>query len=186
MRCFCCQEPLISGIYVHEWGSVNMKCTILRIAGLPILMTIVAQSASAAVVGGETGDLTGWTVTGVDGAFVSGPPSYPVQTGCFDFVGDNTGFATLSQAVTTTAGSVYDPSFSSRTTETVTSTSSYANITSSFTAPAGGTTALNFYYETDPGTGIWSLDDNDVTASRVDSPAVPESLVVLCMLGAGA
>ncbi len=156
------------------------------------------MNAAIVVNGGfETDDLTGWTVTGADLGTVEG---FDVHSGSFAFYGfDNSGFATLSQTLTTTTGAVYDLSFWSQTyidvpgnilryqvgagpIVTVPNTLTFAETTGSFTASDLATT-LNFYYETDEGTGTWYLDDVTVDQSSVAPVPEPATLVVWARLG---
>lgn len=147
------------------------------------------QAAFVTNGGFETGDLTGWSVSGQDYASVLSGAS---NSGLYSFVGyDNNGFATLSQSIATTAGASYDFSFFSFSTANtpvnilryqigsgpivgVTLTTSYAQTATSFVA-SGPSTLISFYFETDPGTGVWFIDDvivdNEVLPSPVPEPA---------------
>ena len=179
-----------------------MKKELLILPALLILIGIGPQAANATIVtngGFETGDLTGWTVTGADlGITAEGSPN----SGTYHFLGyDNSGFATLAQTLTTTVGTTYDFSFFSNTNfdvsgnilryqiasapiVTVTRTTAWAQTSTSFVA-SGTATALNFYYETDGSTGIWCIDDVLVDPIPEPSTLAIWSLLALCGIGIG-
>ena len=166
-----------------------MHNKLLAIFAMGLLLgPMVAKAVPIELVtngGFETGDLTGWTCTNADSCVVGGV----AHSGTFAVDGfDNTGFATLSQTIATIAGANYNFSFYSETeaqviysgnilhyqvgsepTVLVPTTTSWAMTSTSFTA-TGPTTALQFYFETDPGTLTWRIDDVSVT-STVPEPA---------------
>jgi hypothetical protein len=160
---------------------------------------LAVGSANAAPIelmtngGFETGDLTGWTCVGTINCNVL---SLAPQSGTYSFVGlENSEFATLSQTITTVVGESYDFEFSSFAAEAVAGnvlryqigagpiqlaplTTTYALTSGSFFASAANT-PINFFFETDPGTGSWFIDDVSVTGS------VPEPMSLL-LFGTGA
>jgi hypothetical protein len=77
-----------------------------------------AQSACDAIFpnivvncGFETGDFTGWSVSGNDN-FISGPGDFETHTGNFGWAGGNVGsVGFIGQILGTTAGQTYDLSF---------------------------------------------------------------------------
>jgi hypothetical protein len=106
---------------------------------------------------------------------------------------DNSDYEILSQTFATTSGTEYVLSFYSRAASdvegnvfryqfgggpilTVPRTTGYALTTDSFVAD-GPSTTLNFYAETDYGTGVWWLDDVSVVEASVPDPG--SSLVLL-------
>lgn len=148
--------------------------------------------------GFETGDLTGWAEAGADFA---GADTDFAHTGQFAFRGfDNDGFATLSQTIATVNGTTYDLSFWTAVHDfihagnilryqvdagpigTVIQSLSYVQTTTSFVA-AGASTTIQFYIETDGGTGTWLLDDVSVEAGS----SVPDSssLIVFAIAALG-
>jgi len=136
--------------------------------------------------GFETGDLSGWSCTGAD---LCDADTESPHSGAFNARGyDNDGFATLSQTIATAASQLYSFSFWSGTDApgeagnilryqidsgpivTVPTTSLYAMSSDAFVA-TGGSTTISFYFETDPGTGTWFIDDVSVEGARVPEPA---------------
>jgi len=174
------------------------SCHLFQIVALAAVLIASAGQMQAAVINGgfETGDLTGWTVSGADSA-VANPSN--ARSGSYSFVGyDNDGFATLSQNFSTLAGAEYELDFWSFSSFvdpgnilryqldagpifTVSQTPTYALTTGSFTA-SGSTTTLSFLFETDDGTGVWLIDDVSVTQT---SAAVPEP-TSMAIFGLGA
>jgi hypothetical protein len=173
------------------------------VAGTLFVASGVAQAGLITNGGFETGDLTGWSVSGDGSVFV---PDFDPHSGVYFFMGlDNDDFSTLSQSFATTSGQTYDFSFWSRTTlefvhpgnilryqfdsgpiVTVTTTPSWSNTTTSFVA-GGPLTTLKFLFETDPQSGTWLIDDVDVVAA-VSQPAAavplpPSAWMGLAMLG---
>jgi len=121
------------------------------------------------------------------------------NTGSFAFAGfDNVGFATLSQSFSTILGASYDLSFFSRapirpgnllryqfdsgSIVTVPTTSAFTQSIGSFTA-VGTTSVLNFYFETDSGTGTWSIDDVAVSLATPPPSGVPDGGSSMALLG---
>jgi hypothetical protein len=169
----------------------------LLVAGL-LAVPMAANAAPIELIvngGFETGDLIGWTCTGAD--LCVADPIAP-HSGTYSIQAyDNVGFATLSQTIGTTAGVTYDFSFYSFAfipsalgnilryqigagpIVSVATTGAYALTAASFVAVAGST-SINFYFETDPGTGTWQIDDVSVLAPE----AIPEP-ASLTLLGIG-
>ena len=169
-----------------------MKSKLFGMLFVALLAIPVAAGAVPIINGGfETGNLTGWTCTGADRceADTDAPHS-----GVWSLVGfDNSGFATLSQTTGTTIGETYTFEFwSFRNVSSpanilryqigagpvvlVTPSALYALTTTTFLATAAST-AISFYFETDPGTGLWFIDD--VSVSPIPEPAA------LTLLGLG-
>ncbi len=139
--------------------------------------------------GFETGNLSGWSCSGAD---LCQAQNITVYAGAYSFWGyDNSGFATLSQQIATSAGVSYDFSFYSlaslNTTAnllryqigsgsviTVPTTTGFALTSTSFLA-SGSTTMISFYFETDAGTGIWALDE----VSALETVPEPATLLLL-------
>ena len=156
-----------------------------------------ANAASIVVNGGfESGDLTGWTCVGAD---LCTAQSSLVHSGAFAMWGfDNTGFATLSQTLSTTVGESYNFEFYSTASvrpgnilryqigagpiQLVPTTPTYALTSGVFVAGVTNT-PISFFFETDAGTGVWSIDDVSVVA--VTPAAVPEPTSLL-LFGTGA
>ena len=145
--------------------------------------------------GFELGNLTGWTCTDAD---VCSTGQFIANSGTYAFFGfDNSGFGTLSQTIATVAGASYDVSFYSNAYQSdpgnilryqigsgpivnVPLTLAYALTSTSFVA-GGATSTINFFFETDPDTGSWRIDDVYVTAVTA---MVPEP-GTLALLGLG-
>lgn len=140
---------------------------------------LFAGSASANLITNgdfSTGDISGWTLTGGEYAYE--------ENGYFRGY-DNSGWGILSQDIITTAGQMYDISFDTYASQMsgndfawaingvlqgiATTTSWFTNL-GTF-AGTGGATNVGFYFATDPGTGIWHLDNVSVTAVSVPEPA---------------
>ena len=177
-----------------------MKSRILGLLAMAILASPEVANANLITNGGfETGTLAGWTCSGADSCIADSGNGGP-HSGTFAAVGfDNAGFATLSQTIATIAGETYDFEFWSATNNpnaagnilryqigggaiiNVPRTLAWLLTTDTFVA-AGGTTAINFFFETDPGTGTWRIDDVSVLAAAPE----PTSLALLGLGIAGA
>lgn len=103
----------------------------------------------------------------------------------------------MSQVLSTTVGTAYDISFfsyadisapgnilryqfDSGPIVTVTQTTGWAETMGGFTA-SGPTTQLNFFFETDSGTGVWLIDDVSVDAVASAAPDGGSSLTLLVL-----
>lgn len=149
--------------------------------------------------GGFENGLVSWSCTGAD---LCQTNSGYAHSGALGLVGfDNSGFATLSQTISTTAGLGYDFSFWARRSDpvnglryqidsgtifTVAYTASFAQTLTTFTA-TGSSSTVKFFFDTDPGTGIVALDDVFVAANGTGAAALPEpagvALVGVALLG---
>jgi len=165
------------------------------VAAMLLCMPLLAKANLISNGGFESGTLAGWSCTGAD--LCQASTSNGSHSGTYAMVGfDNNGFATLSQTIATTAGQSYDFEFWSRDTiihagnilryqlgagpiVMVAQSLAFMQTTDMFTA-AGASTTVNFYFETDIGTGTWAIDDVLVKAAV----AVPEPLSA-ALLGFG-
>lgn len=126
-----------------------------------------------------TGDISGWNLTGGEWS--------QVESGVFREY-DNSGWAVLSQDITTNTGQAYDLSFDTFASfiqgndfawtvdgvlNSIATTTEWVTNTGSFSA-TDTTTNVAFYMATDPGTGTWRLDNVSVTAV-----AEPSALILL-------
>lgn len=172
-----------------------MKKT-LSIVSLFLLIGIWAGKANANIIvnGGFEEGMTGWSVSGADDYDVS---SYGgVHGGSFNLWGyDNDGYATLSQTVNTTIGELYNFSFWSRTNYdvaanilgysfdngatifTVNRTTSWAETATSFIASSNSTT-IEFYFQTDSGTGTWHFDDVSLVKNTAAPVPLPSAVIL--------
>lgn len=147
---------------------------LMAFACLALSIGANAESINLVTNGGfETGNLTGWSCTTVNlCATTSG-----AHSGNYAMYGfNNDGFATLSQTISTVAGKNYDFSFYSNTSHTsakgnilryqigsdpivgVRRTSVYSPTEANYVA-TGTSTNINFFFETEPGAGVWRIDD---------------------------
>jgi hypothetical protein len=179
-----------------------MRSPLTRIA-VALLLSVVPVTAHAVPIvtngGFETGDLTGWTATGADlaAAWLTGTVEGTSHSGQYFFIGfDNSGFATLSQTVATAVGGLYSFSFFSNTNVpgaagnilryqigsgsivTVPNSFAWAETVTTFVATSVAT-EIQFYFETDPGTGTHRLDDVSVGVEAIPEPTT------LSLLGLG-
>lgn len=164
-----------------------MKTSIKSAIAAALLAAPFAASANLITNPGfETGDLSGWSCTGADFCDASTLAPHSGRYSAYGY--DNSGFATLSQMITTAVSQLYVFSFWSGTNVpgeagnilryqidsgpivTVPTPSLYAMSSDTFVA-TGGSTTISFYFETDPGTGTWFIDDVSVEGSRVPEPA---------------
>lgn len=147
---------------------------------LAFFLLVGTANANLITNGGfETGDITGWSCVGADRCDTA--TGAWANSGTYGMTGyDNSGYATLSQTISTIIGETYDFSFFSRTTfdnpaniltyitgsgsTLVPRTTFYALTTESFIATQAST-VISFLFETDSGTGMWSIDDVSVVAS---------------------
>ena len=172
-----------------------MRNCILGLLVVGALASPMPAGAGPIVLNGgfETGDLTGWMCAGQD---YCATDAVVVHSGSYSWVGfDNSGYATLSQSIATAAGAIYDFGFYSLARRSdagnvlryqigsgpvvsVPLTTVWTLTSTNFTA-SGATTAINFYFETDPGTGTWLIDDVSVDAAG----AVPDPGSTLLLFG---
>lgn len=167
-----------------------------------LVVTPGVASASSIVNGGfETGDFTGWTLTGGHTARESVSNSYAYDGSYAAMMGAQGGIGYLSQNIATTPGSTYEVSFwladswplPNRLTPNLFdllidnkgySTTllnfpvkfPYTNFVASFVA-AGPTTNVKFGFRQDP--SFWYLDDVTVTDTSAPEPAT------FALIGAG-
>jgi len=171
------------------------NCFVFLIATL-ILTVFSPITAKAGLItngGFESGNLSGWTCSGADwcGADTSGP-----YAGSYSMQGyDNSGYATLSQSISTVVAATYDFSFFSKVSSSTTgnqlgysfsgygnanfvpATLGYSQTLDSFVATSGST-SVEFYFSTDSGTGTWLLDNISV---ELASTSVPEPATLLLL-----
>ena len=177
-----------------------------KIAAVALTSVFITGAASAATElisngGFENGDLSGWSCTG---AAQCRERTTSPHTGRYHMQGfDNVGFATLSQTVATIAGTAYDFSFWSFASNlsqgnilrysldggsavTVTTTTSYAQSIDNFIA-SGSSAVISFFFETNPGTGSWRIDDVSVTGAGISPVPVPAGglLLTSALVGGG-
>lgn len=152
-----------------------------------IAICLLATNANANLITNgdfSTLDITGWTLTG--GEYSSASEGFFREF-------DNSGWAVLSQNITTTSGNQYDLSFDTfasqiggnefawsvdngATLNYITTTTSWVTNTDMFTA-VDGTTNVAFYMATNSGTGTWRLDNVSVTGA-VAAVSEPGSLAL--------
>ena len=175
-------------------------------AAMALVASAAAVSASAAELvtngGFETGNLSGWSLTGNTG--FSGVTTSPVHSGQFAFFDGAVGsLGTLSQTVATIAGQSYNFSFwlqsDGGTPNTFTASLGGVALTAalvnsgsfSFTQFSGTIVAasnnatLSFGFRDDP--GFWELDDVSLTNGIAGVPEPASwALMLTGFLGAGA
>jgi hypothetical protein len=154
--------------------------------------TALVQPAAAQLVtnGSFESGLSGWSCTGANSCTTTG--------GAFDgalaFQGfDNTGFATLSQTVSTTIGETYQLSFAHRVTNLVnvvrysfdgvapidvTESTTWTVQTDTFVA-SGSTADVSLFFETDPGTGVVFFDAVSLTLLTPAGPPADDEIAQL-------
>ena len=162
------------------------------------MLSLSAASANAALItnGGFENGLTGWSCTGADTCKTDAAAAHSGAAGAFGW--DNSGFATLSQAMSTVVGATYSFSFFSNAYQiagnqlsysfsglsqvVVPTTTSWLNTTGTFVASAASTT-LSFFFATDPGTGTWRIDD--VSVEQIASPVPEPETYAMLLAGFG-
>lgn len=167
-----------------------------------LLLLASSVNATELITNGdfESGDIVGWSCTGFS---LCQADVDAVVTGTYGLKGyANTGFATLSQTISTVSGVNYDFSFYSFVSNIVpanilryqvdggaivtVSSTAIANLTTDSFIATGATSVIDFFFETDIGTGFWGIDDISVqdTASGVSVPA-PLLLLSVGLFGLG-
>lgn len=169
-------------------GFMLLLATIIFAVSSPII-----AKADLITNGGFEDGLTGWACSGADDCAVysSTPHSGDYALEVFD----NTGYATLSQTISTVANTTYNFSFFSRVYSQmegnemgysfngygdaifIIPTLNYTQTLGSFVATSDST-PVEFYFSTDPDTGYWLLDDVSVTPFSASVPE-PGSLLLL-------
>lgn len=162
------------------------------------LLSLTAASANAGLItnGGFESGLSGWSCTGADLCVARGTAAHSGSAGAYGF--DNSGFATLSQALSTIEGATYSYSFFSRAYQfagnqlsysfsglsavVVPTTTSWLSTSGTFVATAASTT-LSFFFATDPGTGTWSIDD--VSVDQIAAPVPEPETYAMLLAGLG-
>lgn len=155
-------------------------------AAMFILMIPFSANATELIInGGFESGLSGWSSSGAD--LMTVYSGYGVSGSAAALGFDNTGFATLSQTISTTPGATYDFSFYSLAYQIagnqlgysfsgfdnavfVQTTTSYLQTLDSFLATAP-TTSVELYFATDPSTGYWCIDNVSV---QQETAPVPE------------
>lgn len=162
------------------------------------LLSTQAVANSVSNGGFETGDLSGWSCTGgplgsrpsTCAAATAGAPIFLTpHSGTYSvFAFSNDSIGSLSQSISTVAGMSYQLSFYSKATRNASAnlldvsiggaspisialSLSYVQSVINFVA-TGSSTSIAFLFQTDSGTGGWSIDDVDVSsAAAVPVPA---------------
>jgi carbohydrate binding protein with CBM4/9 domain len=176
------------------------KSALLLVAAAMMLPAVA--KADLIVNGGfETGHLDGWTCTGPVGSCLVETTS--PHSGQDDVMAiDNAGFGTLSQTISTTAGSAYTLSFWTFVNNVadanifqfaidgapatgVAQTHLYNQTTAGFVA-TGSATTISFSFATQEGSGAWFVDDiSVVNAAAVPGPVIGAGLPGLMLAGGG-
>jgi hypothetical protein len=151
--------------------------------------SIPAHANTIVNPGFETGNLTGWTCTGVCEA-----EGYIVHAGSSAMSGHGNSWSTLSQTIATTPGTLYDFSFWSAedfasggklleysldgaNPVSVAGTLSFSQTAASFVA-GGSSATISFLFVAANGAGIWIIDDVSVSPSVSTTP-IPAALPLL-------
>jgi hypothetical protein len=162
------------------------------------LLSLSAVNANAGLVtnGGFESGLSGWSCTGADLCQADSAARHTGSAGAYGF--DNSGFATLSQVLSTVVGATYSYSFFSSAYQVagnqlsysfsglsqlvVPTTTAWASTAGTFIASTTSTT-LSFFFATDPGTGTWKIDD--VSVDQIASPVPEPETYAMLLAGFG-
>jgi hypothetical protein len=181
-----------------------MRCLLsLSLAGLLACWTTSASAQQLIVNGGfETGDFTGWTITGVGGDnFIDTNPA-DAHSGNFSLeTGPVGGLGFFTQTAATTAGSNYVLSFWLRNlggptnefqvswegnvlldTMNTAADPAYVNYTFNVTATTNGS-SVSFGFRQDP--SFWLFDDASLVAAAVPEPATWALMAGAVIVSAG-
>lgn len=185
---------------------LNHKSALLSLVSAVMVLPTVAKADLVVNGGFETGDLTGWSCSAPSGTCEAITPTFGTHSGSFSFYGFNNSsiFGTLFQSIATTVGDSYSLSFWAATnnissvnqfeyeidggpvTAITPALLSYDQITASFVAISSATT-IEFFYETQSGSGALYLDDVSVvdTTAAVPGPVVGAGLPGLILVSGG-
>lgn len=163
------------------------------------LLSVAAANANANLVtnGSFESGLSGWNCSGADLCTTSSDARRTGSAGAYGY--DNSGFATLSQTLSTVVGASYGFSFFSNAYQTsgnelrysfsdfsgstlVPTTTQWLQTTGSFVATSTST-LMQFFFATDPGTGTWRLDD--VSVEQIAAPVPEPETYAMLLAGLG-